>query len=315
MITMLQGTRHFSADDLSRELEVSKRTIFRDLNMLEMAHIPYYFDPDRGGYRVSPNFFLPPVNLTLPEALAMLVLTGRLRGTARLPLLGYASRAAVKLEAVLPQSIREHVGSVLDNVQASLGPLSRHEGLEPMFDELSAAIVGRRVCRIVYISLHERQQITLHVHPLRLMFQGRAWYVLAHSEQHGQLRTFKLLRIRKLTVTDRSFQAPPPEMLQQYFGNAWSMIPEGRDYDVQVHFDRKVASNVAEVQWHPSQRVQWNDDGSMEFFARVDGLGEISWWILGYGPCARVIAPPALRKNLAESARAMAKAYEKEPAP
>jgi predicted DNA-binding transcriptional regulator YafY len=315
MITMLQGSRSLSAAQLSRELEVSRRTVFRDLNMLEMAHIPYYFDADKGGYSVNPNFFLPPVNLSLPEALAMLVLTGRLRGTAGMPLLGHASRAAVKLEAVLPPSIREHVGSVIDSLHASLGPLSRHEGVEPIFDDLASAIVGKRVCRIVYISLHERRQITLHVHPLRLLFHARAWYVLAHSEQHGELRTFKLLRIRKLTVTPRTFQAPPPETVQRHFGGAWSMIPEGRTYDVHVHFDRQVASNVAEVQWHATQRVQWNDDGSMEFFVRVDGLGEISWWILGYGPCAKVMAPAPLRQRVAESARAMAGLYQEEAAP
>ena len=312
MITMLQGSRTYSPGQLADELEVSRRTVFRDLNMLEMARIPYFFDEEKRGYRVNPNFFLPPVNLTLPEALAMLLLAGRLRGTGRLPLLAHASRAAVKLEAALPASIREHVGTVLDNLQASLGPLSRHEGLEAVFEELASAIVQRQVCRLVYISLHERKQLTLHARPYRLMFHGRAWYVLAHSEEHGELRTLKLLRIRKCTVLERTFPPPPPEQLQGYFGGAWSMIPEGRSYDVRVHFDRKVASNVAEVQWHPTQRVQWNDDGSVEFQARVDGLGEIAWWVLGYGPFAEVVAPPALREAVAGSARAMAARYGKE---
>jgi proteasome accessory factor B len=312
MITMLQGTRGYSATQLAGELEVSRRTIFRDLNMLEMARIPYFFDPQRSGYRLNPNFFLPPVNLTLPEALAILLLAGRLRGTARLPLLAHASRAAVKLESALPDSIRQHVGSVIDNLQASLGPLSRHEGLEGAFEELASAIVQRRVCRIVYISLHERKQLVLPVRPLRLAFLGRAWYLLAHSERHAELRTFKLLRIRKCTVLERTFTPPPPEQVQRHFGGAWSMIPEGRSYDVQVHFDPKVASNVAEVQWHPTQRCRWNDDGSMEFQARVDGLGEIAWWVLGYGPFAEVIAPPPLRKAMRDSAQAMAQRYGKE---
>ena len=310
MITMLQGSRKYTAAELARELEVSRRTIFRDLNMLEMAHIPYYFDPEKGGYQINRTFFLPPVNLTLPEALAMLMLTGRLRGASRLPLLTHASRAAVKLESALPESIRQHVGSVIDNLQASLGPLARHEGLEPTFEQLASALVERKVCRLVYISLFEKKQIVAYVHPLRLAFHGRAWYLLAYSASHGEVRTFKLARIRRLTVTDRTFQPPPPEKVRDHFGSAWSMIPEGTVHDVQVHFDRPVASNVAEVQWHPSQRVQWNDDGSAEFFVRVDGLGEIAWWVLGYGRHAEVVVPAALRKNVADSARAMATRYE-----
>ena len=79
LVTLLQGTRGQSVDDLARELEVSRRTVFRDLNMLELAHIPYYYDPDTGGYRISRHFFLPPVSLTLSESLAILMMTGRLR--------------------------------------------------------------------------------------------------------------------------------------------------------------------------------------------------------------------------------------------
>ena len=262
---------------------------------------------------INPSFFLSPVNLTPQEALAVLTLVGRLDGTDRLPLLSHASRAAIKLENALPQSIRQHVGSMIGSLHASLGPLARHEGTETLFQEISSAIVQKRVCYIVYISLRERRQVTLHVRPLRLILLQGAWYLLGHSEQHGELRTFKLIRIRKLTVTDRSFTPPPEAEVQGHFGAAWSMIPEGRTYDVQVHFDRKVASNVAEVQWHPSQRVHWKDDGSLDFLVRVDGLGEIAWWILGYGPFAEVLAPEALRKAVADAARQTARRYAKEP--
>jgi len=174
LITILQSGRSYSANELADELEISRRTVFRDLNMLEMAHIPYYFDPDSGGYKISEHFFLPPVNLTLPEALSMLLLAGRMRGTGKLPLLAHGARAAVKLESVLPAPIRQHLGSVLDHVSVSVGPTSRHEGLDATFDELAGAIAARKACRIVYISFHERKQIETVVHPLRLAFLGRA---------------------------------------------------------------------------------------------------------------------------------------------
>jgi proteasome accessory factor B len=220
----------------------------------------------------------------------------------------------MKMESVLPESIRRHVGSVIDQVHVSLGPLSRHDGLEDMFDQLSAAIVDRRVCKLIYLSFADRKQVTMTVHPLRLMFMGRAWYLLAHSAAHGQLRTFKLARVRKLTVTDRTFDPPPQADLDKHFGQAWSMIPEGKMYDVHLRFDRKVAGNVAEVQWHPSQKVQWNDDGSIDFQVRVDGLGEISWWVMGYGPSVEVISPPPLRRMLADAAEKVLGMYRGGPA-
>ena len=90
------------------------------------------------------------------------------------------------------------------------------------------------------------------------------------------------------------------------------MIPEGKLYNVHLHFSRQVAGNVAEVQWHRSQRVEWNDDGSAEFFATVDGLGEIGWWVLGYGDQVEVISPAPLRKRIADVAQGVLNQYRRE---
>jgi proteasome accessory factor B len=302
LVTMLQSGRSFTAGELADEMEVSRRTVFRDLNMLEMAHIPYYFDAVSGGYKINQHFFLPPVNLTLPEALSMLILTASLRQARQLPLLAHSAKAAMKLESALPAAVREHIGSVIDNLSVSLGPVSRHEGLDATFDDLTRAIIERRICRLVYISFAERRQIVTSVRPLRLTFASRAWYLLAWSCEHREVRTFKLGRIRKLTVTDRRFTPPKDLNLEEHFGDAWSMIPEGRMHQVHLHFEPKVAGNVAEVLWHRRQRLEWQDDGSLDYFVTVDGLGEITWWILGYGDQVEVVGPPELRQHLRQIA-------------
>jgi len=312
LITMLQSGRSYTAGELAQELEVSRRTVFRDLNMLEMARIPYYFDPERRGYKISQHFFLPPVNLTITEALAMLILSSRMKSSRQLPLLSQGARAAAKVESILPSRIREHLGNVVERVGMSLGQVSRHEGTEDVFDQLTAAIASRKVCRLIYISFHEHKQIATTIRPLRLVFLGRAWYLLAYSASHRQTRIFKLGRIRKLAVTKRTFDKPRDVDLEKHFGDAWCMIPEGKRYDIHLHFEPKVAGNVAEVQWHHTQRVEWNPDGSLEFHAQVDGLGEISWWILGYGDQVEVLAPAALKKRIRQTAAAMLAKYDRQ---
>ena len=298
--------------ELASELDVSRRTVFRDLNMLEMAHIPYYFDSDSGGYTISRHFFLPPLNLTLSEALVLLLLTRRLRGADKLPLLAEGARAATKIESTLPPGIRNEVGSILEGLHVDFGAISRHEDLDETFDQLAGAIAKRHICRIVYISFHEREQITTELHPYRMVFYGRAWYLVAYSTMHKETRTFKLGRIRKLAVTDKTFKPARQDEIEDYFGNAWSMIPEGRLYNAHLHFEPLVASNVAEVQWHHSQKIEYNDDGSIEFRVRVDGLREIMWWILGYGDQVEVVSPASLRKKVAVTADAIVAKYRKE---
>jgi proteasome accessory factor B len=309
---MLQSGRSYTASELARELEVSRRTIFRDLNMLEMAHVPYYFDTERHRYQISQHFFLPPIQLTLTEALALLTLTGRLRTSSQVPLLSQSARAAVKLEGALPAPMRQEVGALVDRLSVRLAPTARQGGLDAMFDDLAAAIAARKVCRMVYLSFQERKQLALTVHPLRLVFVHRAWYLIAYSVRHHEVRTFKLSRVRTLTPTRATFRSPADVDADTHFGDAWCMIPEGTLYDVHLHFEPKVAGNVAEVRWHRSQRVEWNDDGSMEFCVRVDGLGEITWWVLGYGDQVEVVAPAALRRKVAAVAMAMAERHRQE---
>jgi proteasome accessory factor B len=64
-----------------------------------------------------------------------------------------------------------------------------------------------------------------------------------------------------------------------------------------------VAENVSEVQWHSTQKITRNNDGSATLEFRVDGLGEITWWILGYGNQVQVLTPKALREKIINIAK------------
>ncbi|MBN1553881.1 MAG: YafY family transcriptional regulator [Phycisphaerae bacterium] len=310
LVTLLQSGRNYTADQLADDLQVSRRTVFRDLNALELAHIPYYYDPAEKTYRISRHFFLQPVNLTLSEALALLILAGSLTDKTNVPLLSSGAQAAAKLESILPEAIRQHVGSVIERLSLHLGPMARHEGSETFFEQIAAAISRRNVCRMTYESFLEKKTLRLDVHPLRLVFIQRAWYLLAWSPRDKAVRTYKLIRVRKLIVQADTFPPGHEAKLESHFGLAWSMIPEGKLHKVHLHFDPKVAGNVAEVRWHPTQRVEWNHDHSIEFHVQVDGLNEILWWILGYGDQVKVVTPKALAKQVTRVAEAVLAKYK-----
>ncbi len=312
LITLLQSGRRYTPAELARELEVSRRTIFRDLNILEMAKIPYFFDPEQSSYRINSHFFLPPINLDLAEALSILVLARRLRGSSKVPLLSQASRAAMKIEGVLPSYVRNHVGSVLEHMAVHLGPPAAGDAQqsEEVFEDLVSAIAKKNICRMTYRSFTEEDRIELRLHPYRLMFFQRGWYVIGHSEMHREVRTFKLNRIENLSVSTARFENGEDFDPDEHFGLAWSMIPEGKEYDIHLHFSSKVAGNVAEVIWHPTQQINQNEDGSIEFTCRVDGLGEISWWILGYGDQVEVREPRQLRDRIQQTAQRMVRIYQ-----
>ena len=148
--------------------------------------------------------------------------------------------------------------------------------------------------------------------PYRLLFNRRSWYVIGRSSLHRQIRTFNIGRILTAELLSSRFKVPERFSLDRYLGNAWSLIRErGQTKNVAIRFQKLVAQNVAEVQWHKTQKLVWNDDETLDFHVTVDGMGEILWWILGYGDQAEVLEPLELREKIFSKIQAMQKVYKK----
>ena len=310
IITLLQGRRQLRPDDLARELEVSKRTIYRDMNMLELAGIPFYFDHDHGGYCIHQTFWLPPINLNIEEALSLIALARQTAHDEGVPMMTPAIDAARKIESQLPLSIRSAVGHLSEGISIRRGRIARHEHLAPVYETLRKALAGRRPVSIRYISFHDRKQLPITLEPYWLVFHDRAWYVIGHSREHGEVRTLKLGRIAQAeTLADQQFD-PPKMTLEDHLGLAWRFIRGKQRYDISLRFEPLVAANVAEVQWHSTQKVQWQDDGRIVYDVTVEGLDEIVWWILGYGDQVEVLHPPELRQRIRQTAAKMASRHK-----
>jgi proteasome accessory factor B len=152
--------------------------------------------------------------------------------------------------------------------------------------------------------------ISTRVNTYRLLFSRRGWYAIGRSSLHRGVRTFNLGRIRQCEVLEDRYQIPCNFSIKHYLRNAWHLIPEpGPDQEVLVRFGPLVAQNVAEILWHPTQRVTFNPDGSLDFTVTVSGVREISWWILGYGDQAEVIRPEALRQIVAAHVARLSRRY------
>ncbi len=313
ILTTLQAGKSCTVSDLSKIFGTSRRTVFRDLKELRVIGVPYHYDAKSGGYTIEPEFFLPPIDLNLQEALSLLLLVHKASSQIQLPFQNSALLAALKIENNLPSKIRQYCNTALRNISTRIdaqAPIRHSGGLDRTFAQLQKAIVNKRKVNIRYHSLFEGKIIDVEVCPYHLLYNRRAWYVLGHSSVHKSIRTFKLNRIKELKTTEKCFLGGEKFDVYDHFGRAWSMIPEGRIYNIKVRFLPKVANNVAEVQWHSTQKVTRNSDGSAIVEFRVDGLGEITWWILGYGDQVQVLAPKVLRKKVLETAKNMIKLNE-----
>ena len=289
---------------------MSRRTIFRDLDVLRQAGVPLIYDDQGQRYHIPGTYFLPPTNFTPEEALALIVLCSDLGDHSQLPFFGPARSAALKLASSLPNRLRERLRATGEAVSIRIHPTNRLEGQTPIYEQLLEAFSKRRSVRIRYRSPTEQEEIRTQLHPYRLLFSRRSWYVIGRSSLHRGTRTFNVGRILGLRLLENRYRIPRGFSVERYLRNAWHLIPEpGPDREVVIRFSKLVAQNVSEVCWHKTQQVTFNEDGTLDFGVTVSGLREMSWWVLGYGDQAEVLRPPELGAIIADHAARLVQRY------
>ena len=313
LLQILQSGNGQNADGLAKACGVSRRTVFRDIESLRFAGVPIKFDEEHDRYSISGAYFLPPINFTAAEALSLVALANEMGRSDRLPFYEPAHSAALKLEGSLPAPLREQLRIMTQSIHIRPSPVSPLTAKANIYHQLVDARAVRRAVRIEYDSLTEWRCITTKLRTYHLLFCRHSWYVIGRSSLHREVRTFNLSRIAKLTPLAERFTVPKSFSIEQHLRNAWLLIPDkGADQQVAIRFKPLVARNVGEVVWHKTQRLEFQEDGSLIFRACVSGLGEIVWWILGYGDQAEVLEPVQLRRLVAHRAKMMVEMYNEE---
>ena len=298
-----------SIDDIATRVDMSKRTVYRDVKAIEgEIGIALWSDGGRWGV-VSDEGFLPALKLTLDEAMAV-VLSARL-------MVRYADKydpdlasAFEKLGGVLPQVLGEHVARTLD----VLSKHPRDERFSRHVRQLTKAWAERRIVSLDYEPARygpDSAARTARVRPYLIepSLQTHALYLVGFDETRGAVRTFKVERIRDMSVTPDRFD-PPEDSVEGMFDRAWDIIADQEPVDVVIRFAPKVAARVQEARWHPSQQVSVEADGSLVWRATVAGTIEVRLWALQWGDDAEVLAPASLRDDVAATVRRAAARYE-----
>src|SRR5688572_31735726 len=113
ILTLIQGGGGgWTPRRLAQECDTTERTIYRDLKLLEGAGIPYFFDEERKTYAVRRDFFMPPVQLTFEESLALAALADHVGAREQVPFTDAAARGIAKVRGQLPAAIRDELEKI-----------------------------------------------------------------------------------------------------------------------------------------------------------------------------------------------------------
>ncbi len=297
-----------SAQDVADRIGVSKRTVYRDLQAMDVdAELPIW--QEGGKWGLDRDAFLQPLALTLHEA-TILFLAARVLAKASdehdTELIG----AFVKLASILPPVLAEHVQATVDAFAAT----PRNERFTRVFRVLAEAWAGRRVIELDYdAGVYEpgRGPRRARVRPLAIEPSAltHALYLVGWDESRGGRRTFKVERILSASLTPETFADDDGSTVAHDMLRAWDVIADEEPVEVVIRFSAAVARRAAETRWHPSQELEEQAGGALVWRGRVAGLREIRIWILGWGADAEVLQPADLRQSVADELRRAADAY------
>jgi len=312
LIQLIDRPQGITVDDATRDLAVTIRTVWRDLDVLQKAGFPLYTeraaDGNRGVWRVTEKFKRAlPLKLTLGE-LAALLMSRDLLSPHGVSMLGPEVASAFdKIQNVLSRDALK----VLDQIRDRLGVRPAGAKLQAPAAEhlpkIHQALADHRTLRTRYYSASRDSEDVREVDPYQLTLFNGGLYLVGHCHLRDAARIFAVERMRTMELTRARFEVPASFDAEKYLAGAWGIL-RGDLVTVRVLFSRGLARYIRERVWHPSQKLRDLPDGRVEMTLLVADTLEVRRWILGYGVQAEVVAPEGLREALRVEAQQMATA-------
>lgn len=309
LLILLQNRGKMSSRQLAELLEVSERTIVRDIEALSAAGIPVYAERgSRGGWVLADSYR---TNLTgmRPEEIVSLLLTNHNELLKDLGIQGDFQAAYQKLLAAAPAPIRQDAELIRERLHIDGAGWHASEEAFPWLSAVQEAVWAQRKLRIRY---RKEEGITERIiHPLGLVAKRNVWYVAAEQEPDGELRTFRISRLEEASLLDETFMRPEGFDLAAYWEQSTTRFKsELPRYVARVRTTEAGLDRLRKERFIKVLQVE-NSDNQGQILAEVD-LQTLDWAcgvILRIGRDAEVLEPQELRERMISEAQAILALY------
>ncbi|NKQ57469.1 YafY family transcriptional regulator [Amycolatopsis sp. K13G38] len=313
VLLLLQNRGRMTAEELADELEVSVRTVYRDVEALSAAGVPVYAERGRaGGYRLVEGYRTRLTGLTETEAQS-LSLAGLPVAAAELGLGTVLADAQLKLYAALPEDLRGRASRIAERFHVDVPGWFRGVESLPHLAVLARSVWENRRIRTRY-RRWDASEVERVLEPLGLILKAGNWYVAAHCA--GANRTYRVSRVLELEELDETFERPADFDLADYW-REWSQ-----------QFERRMYPTVAVVRLSAQGRdlvpFYLGAVGARALRDSCAGPDEDGWFrvelpvepgapalgeLLRFGPELQVLEPAELRERVAAAITRMGARY------
>ena len=246
--SLIASRRGKSAADLARELEYHWRTVYRDLEALQLAGFPIFTDRVDGknlwSVLDSARHHIPiPLNLT--ELMALYFSRGMmtvLKGTVFYESLETFFR---KIKATLPTETIHYLDRLENSFEVGSKPYRPYGQLRDAIDTISEAAAQRKIIEIEYFSMSRKEKTRRKVAPYKIWFFDGAFYLVGNCGLREDIRIFALDRIKSLELTRETFEMPQDFKVEEFMQSSFGVF-HGQPQNVRIRFAPEVAGYISE---------------------------------------------------------------------
>jgi predicted DNA-binding transcriptional regulator YafY len=315
ILLLLQTRRQLTARELATELEVSLRTIYRDVEALAAAGVPVYADQGRaGGYRLVDGYRTKLTGLTEGEA-AALFMVGMPGPAAALGLTEQTSAAELKLLAALGPDQRDRAGRLKNRFHLDMPAWYREAEDSPHLAAIAEAVLHDRRIKVLYRRWEAPREVERTLEPYGLVLKNGSWYVVAATP--GGVRTYRVSNILELTPTDEEFTRPAEFDLGRHWQDHLDQFEQRRfTSEAVVRISAPLVARLSDLSATlllkaiADTGAEPDEDGSITVAVPIESIGNAATQFVRYGDRLEVLDPPELRAELSQLARSLVSLYE-----
>lgn len=309
LVLLLRNRGLMSASQLAGELEVSERTVLRDIEALSTSGFPVYAERGRhGGFQLLPGFTTDLTGLTAPEATALLAADV----SASLGMSAAFSSAMRKVLAALPDEQRRHASSVANRVLVRPDGWIRDRAVDEYLEVVQQSVFEGRRLRMDYAG-RDGANRTRTIDPLGLVYAAGIWYLLATD--NGQARTYRVSRIARAEVSDeQAVRESAYDIAAAWDARREDFRSSRNLVEARIRVRRDHLEQVAGTAVRIGEPVDVLEDPLREGWVEVEVLlggeshaGYLAWML---AENCEIVAPASLRSGIRRQAERMILAYE-----
>ncbi|MEV7420632.1 WYL domain-containing protein [Streptomyces sp. NPDC089919] len=312
LLLLLQNRGRLTADELAAELEVSVRTVYRDVQALAAAGVPVYGEAGHaGGYALLDGYRTRLTGLTTDEA-QTLFLAGLPGPAAELGLGSVLAAAELKLEAALPVPMQEEVRRIRARFHLDAPGWYRRGDEVPHLPAVAAAVWQRRPLLVRYRRWRAPQEVERRLEPYGIVLKAGRWYLVARAGT--DLRTYRIGQILALEELAGTFEPPAGFDLAGHWQEHTARLQErlwqgAAEIRISPEGIEKLREFAPSAVLDGVERGEPRADGWYRAVIPVESPAHAEAELLRLGPHVEVLGPPALRERVAATVRALAARY------